>query len=94
MFWQLTLKFLYLCGLRAWYYVEWDKIEVLLRHYEGLRHNYKDLSRFVCLSVYYVKKHDSGIGAGNSTGPVTMLCFFPIDYCMSADRNVVRRVGF
>jgi hypothetical protein len=55
MYWQLTLKFLYLCGLRARYYVEWSKIEVLLRHYEGLRYNNKDLSLFICLSVYYVK---------------------------------------
>jgi hypothetical protein len=55
MYWQLTLKFLCLCGLRARCYVERSKIEVLLRHYEGFRHTNKDLSLFVCLSVYYVK---------------------------------------
>lgn len=55
MYWQLTLKFLCLCGLRARHYEEWSKIEGLLRHYEGLRHNNKDLSLFFCLSVYYVE---------------------------------------
>jgi hypothetical protein len=55
MYWQLTLKFLYLCGILARYYVEWSEIEVLLLHYEGLRHNNKDLSLFIRLSVYYVK---------------------------------------
>jgi len=95
MYWQLTLKFLYLCGLRARHYVEWSKIEVLLRHYEPLRHNNKDLPLFVCLSVCVLcKTHNSGNGPGNSTGLVTMLCFFPIDFTMSADRNVVKRVGF
>jgi len=51
MYWQLTLKFLYLCVFRALYYVEWSKMEGLLRHYEGLRHNNKDLSLSVCLSI-------------------------------------------
>ena len=94
MYWQLTLKFLYLCGLHARYYVEWSKIEVLLGHYEGLRHNNKNLSLFVCLSACRVlcKTHSSGNGAGNSTGPVTMRCFFPIDFSMSADPNAVKRV--
>lgn len=99
MYWQLTLKFLYLCGLRARHYVEWSKIEVLLRHYEGLRHNNKDLSLFVCISICLSvcvlwKTDNGGNGPGNSAGLVTMLCFFPIDFTMSADRNVVKRVGF